>query len=180
MNYCPIIKSKALKKGIKQGQISSFPSLFNSRPSSLKPRGMDVVSYVLTKASSCPLVDTATVRTQHPVSHRRPAIRREASLAVLAIHPATFWLIGPLALHRHYCPIIMIHSANGSQDFKGKEGGRVGDGRRGGPAGGEKVAKSAITLHFQGGKKSHHWLNHLYNIRWFQQFHLMRKSTLSL
>lgn len=50
----------------------------------------------------------------------------------------------------------MIHSANGSQDFKGKEGGRVGDGRRGGPAGGEKVAKSAIMLHFQGGKKSHH------------------------
>lgn len=76
MNYCPIIKSKALKKGIKQGQISSFPSLFNSCPSSLKPWGMDVVSYVLTKASPCPLVDTATVSTQHPVSHRRPSGER--------------------------------------------------------------------------------------------------------
>lgn len=65
------------------------------------------------------------------------------------------------------------------QDFQGRE-----DVERkehwGGLTGREKVAKSAITLHFQGGEKSHHWLNHLYNIRWFQQFHLMRKSTLSL
>lgn len=50
----------------------------------------------------------------------------------------------------------------------------------GGLMGREKVAKPAFRPHFQGGKKSHHWLNHLYNIRWFQQFHLMRKSTLSL
>lgn len=44
----------------------------------------------------------------------------------------------------------------------------------------EEVAKSAIMLYFQGAKKSHHWLNHLYKIRWFQQFHLMRKSPLLL
>lgn len=43
-----------------------------------------------------------------------------------------------------------------------------------------EVAKSAIMFYFQGAKKSHHWLNHLYNIRWFQQFHLMRKSPLLL
>lgn len=91
MNYCPIIKSKALKKGIKQGQISSFPSLFNSRPSSLKPRGMDVVSYVLTKASSCPPVDTATVSTQHPVSHRRPSVRAR-DFSSCSGHPSRYLL----------------------------------------------------------------------------------------
>lgn len=156
MNYCPIIKSKALKKGIKQGQISSFPSLFNSRPSSLKPRGMDVVSYVLTKASSCPLVDTATVSTQHPVSHRRPSVRRETSLAVLAIHPRYLLTYRPSRLAS---PLLPNHYDTLSKRQSGfqREGRRQrGDGRRGGPAGREKVAKSAITLHFQGGKKSHH------------------------
>lgn len=104
-----------------------------------KPRGLYVFSYMLTKASpsrsnGCPLFDTATASRQRfspltvgpsSISECRRAVRPPPS--VLALHPsprsvplspssplpAATWVIGPLASHRHYYRIIMIHSLNG-------------------------------------------------------------------
>lgn len=151
----------------------------------------------------CPPFDMATGSrrwfsplTVKPIVHHQETLdsramsccsSRSPTFSLLPPHPpsppplAATWLIVPLALHRRDYQIIMIHSLSGCRRvrFSGEGGSREKE-HWGALTGREKVAKSAIRLQFQSGKKSHHWLNHLYYIRWFQQFHLMRKSTLSL
>ena len=156
---------------------------------------------MLTEASLVTVMDALSLTRQQgesscsvftPSAHR-PSLTVKPPPAILAAHPSprsfpslpspccrlTYrptCLTSPL-LPNHYDTL--TEWLRTGQVFSGREELERKE-HWGGLTGREKVAKSAIRLHFQGGKKSHHWLNHLYNIRWFQQFHLMRKSTLSL
>lgn len=199
-NNCLIIKSVALRKKVSPLYLPHF---------SLMSAGIETqrylflyLQYMLTEAAPFTVMDALSLTRQEGVgggsvlSLSGPSSINERHRTVgpcPAAHPpphsfppttcllAATWLIVPVALHRHYYQIIMIHSVSGCRRvrFSVEDRSRAGraprwtDRQREG-------GKSAIRLHFQGGKKSHHWLNHLYNIGWFQQFHLMRKSTLSL
>lgn len=95
-----------------------------------------------------------------------PFLRPSPGRRHLSYRPT--WLAWPLLQYHH--DTLTAWPREG-QVFERKGGGwkgrRTGHGRR------RWSPPSA-------GRNSHHWLYHLYNIRWFQQFHLMRKSTLSL
>lgn len=202
-NNCLVIKSVALRKKLSPLSPPLMPHVYWD----WNPEASMSLSAVYADWSTpghsygCPLCDMATGSrrgfsplTVKPIVHHQETLDGQATSCCSSRSPtfslrplhhppllAATWLIVPLALHRHDYQIIMIHSLSGGRWGRfSVEGGSREKEHRGALTGREKVAKSAIRLQFQGGKKSHHWLNHLYNIRWFQQFHLMRKSTLSL
>lgn len=156
------------KKEMKQGQISLSPSLSNQRPSGLSAAGPR------TSLALCWLKHPSVASRWHGAhaAQRRPALptlppdlSAVPRLIISAAAGPSLWHTQPAA----------IGVSKGGKEGGGEETSAKVDCRTE-----TRWQSPAITLHSRGGEKSHHWLNHLYNIRWFQQFHLMRKSTLSL
>lgn len=189
VRYCITQREK-----MKQGQISLSPLLIPHVYRALHSGNCMSSTVCWLQLYGRPLFDKETVSGQQfspptigpsSISQRHQAVK--LSPPALATHHSAH---SPCCLltYRPTClasPLLPNHYDTltewlwAGQDFREREQAKRKE-QWGGLTGREKVAKSAIMLHFQGGKKSHHWLNHLYNIRWFQQFHLMRKSTLSL
>lgn len=100
-------------------------------------------------------------RAVHPPPHSFPL--NTPLVAACHMTYRSTCLASPL-LPNHYDTLRAAAAGSGFQW-------RVEVGRKehwGGLMGKEKVAKPAIRLHFQGGKKSHHWLNHIIYIVYIQ------------
>lgn len=199
-NNCLVIKSVAVRKKL---------SPLNNLHFSLMATGIETewhlclyLQYMLTEAPGygCPLLDMTTGSrrrfsplTVRPIVHHWGTLDSQAMSCCSSRSPAS----SLLPSHRPPCCCHLTDSStclasprlpNHCETLRAAADGsgfqwRVEVGRKDrwdGLMGRVEVAKPAIRLHFQGGVKSHHWLNHLCNIRWFQQFHLMRKSTLWL
>lgn len=152
---------------MKQGQIFPSPPHITHLFWDANPEACMSFALMLTKASpvtvyGCPLFDTAnTEQAEVQSSHRRPVVHQRETpgsqaLSCCSSHPsislllpslpspplpAAAWVIGPLASHRHYYRIIMIHSLNGCGQVRILEEGKWQRGKEhwGGLTGGEKV-----------------------------------------